>query len=350
MNRTTVDLGAVSLSGTWKSHGATILAFVLLLWLLGPSAFVLKAQDAEDPLLNIGVPPLSLTIPVESGYINAGNGQLTIEVPMASLPQRAGKQLALRFDVGGPVWSVVNTGWGPNPPSFDILHSTPSYGWGTWGGGDKLGTICRLDGVEEWDTFGGFFYNVDGTSHPFSLNTTMVNTVSACGLHGTDVPSADGLALDGSGYHMYVVNYTEVSAVYAPDGTLVYSEYPAYPNYYNEDSNGNQTNWYKYDPSFDIGGRPPVTETTSGSTTTYAVSNSKGGTSTYTVTSATINVNSDFQATTTNTGTDYTGTTQVTQSIQLPDLTSYTFKYDCDSTINSSVWARRAVKVRITVI
>src|SRR6266481_6279356 len=74
--------------------------WVLLLavaWLLGPSATLLRSQTY---LQSAGSPTFSTRIPVENGFIDASNGRLHLEIPMASYPQRAGRQynVALMYD------------------------------------------------------------------------------------------------------------------------------------------------------------------------------------------------------------------------------------------------------------
>jgi RHS repeat-associated protein len=344
-------IGLKKLLWTRTSHHQIAgFGLALLVYFLGPTQPLRAQQQDEDPLLNIGIPSLSMTIPVPSGYVNAGNVQLTIEIPLlGAFPQRSAQPVATRLEVRGVSWFLTNTnlwmpgsGGGANSDS-SLLRTSPGFGIGGWGGGDLRGTICRLDGVEEWDTYGGFTYaDNGGMVHAFPITTTMVNTTSQCRFTHADVPTADGLALDGSGFHIYVVNYTVVSAVYAPDGTLVYSctsYVGCNPQYSRKDSNGNELNLQVTPQLTDTAGRTILSETYNGSTTTDAVLNSKGATSLYSSLFTTINVKSNFKATTANTGADSSGSSSVLQSVQLPDGTKYTFQYDCDSTKGNPVCA-----------
>jgi RHS repeat-associated protein len=100
-----------------------------------------------------------------------------------------------------------------------------------------------------------------------------------------------------------------------------------------EDSNGNYAPWGAGDT---LGRSLPTSVFNcngNSNQTCYAVPNSQGGTSTYTVTTATINVNTAFGQSGV---TEFSGTMGVVSSIALPDGTSYTFKFDCDSTLNSA--------------
>lgn len=91
--------------------------------------------------------------------------------------------------------------------------------------------------------------------------------------------------MDSSGFHMYVTNYTSAT-IFAKDGTQVYPSYKdTNGNFFTSDGNGNV---------IDTLNRTPVTKTVNGSSTYYDVLNSQGSTSRYTVTTATVNVNTNF--------------------------------------------------------
>jgi RHS repeat-associated protein len=120
---------------------------------------------------------------------------------------------------------------------------------------------------------------------------------------------------------MSVTSYTS-AVVYASDGTIVSQSV--------EDTNGNY-----FSPARDTLGRSVLSTVTNGNTTTYTLLTPQGaGAGTYTVTTQTVNVQSNFgQSGLVECTTSCTVT--VVQSIQFPDTTSYSFKYDCDSTTNA---------------
>ncbi|MFY9531631.1 MAG: RHS repeat-associated core domain-containing protein [Candidatus Acidiferrales bacterium] len=124
---------------------------------------------------------------------------------------------------------------------------------------------------------------------------------------------------------MSVTNYTS-AVIYAPDGT------EAFPTH--QDTNGNS--YSTTAPNFDIVdqlGRTPVTTVTNcnghSNQVCYNVLNSQGSTSTYTVTTESIAVSTNFGQ---SGATEYSGNITAVQSIQLPDGTSYQFGYDSGST------------------
>ena len=84
---------------------------------------------------------------------------------------------------------------------------------------------------------------------------------------------------------MYVTNFT-TATVFAKDGTQMFpSVKDTNGNFYTADGNGNIV---------DTLNRTPVTMTVNGNTISYAVLNSQGSTSAFTVTTETINVNTAF--------------------------------------------------------
>jgi hypothetical protein len=72
-------------------HMGLILA-VIIVALLGPIATEVRGQSY---LQNIGIPTFSQIVPVENGYINLSTGDLHLEIPLGSFPQRGGRQLVL---------------------------------------------------------------------------------------------------------------------------------------------------------------------------------------------------------------------------------------------------------------
>jgi RHS repeat-associated protein len=184
---------------------------------------------------------------------------------------------------------------------------------------------CSADSIEYWDTFGSFTWtDPNGTVHAFPIKTVEGYNTSCGNFTNKNQPSGDALALDSSGYHMYVTNFTSV-AVYSPDGTQAYTDryigtknpIDTNGNYFLQDSNSNVS---------DTLGRTLVTTTSSGSTITFTVKTARG-TSTFTATVASINVNTNFHALD-SLDFDVSGSINVISAINLPDGTSYTFGYD----------------------
>jgi RHS repeat-associated protein len=344
-----VHLGANPVN-TSRMHLTFCLLFTASLsWALGPRAADVRGQSVDN-LRSIGIPELSAQLPVEMGYINAGNGNLHLEIPLGTFAHRSGKQIRLAFTYDSSIWNSTWAGccaWTPfNVPPTGVKGTDQFEGWRLFISSDigkldynaRTGRYCRAGGVDEYDYFEGWNWtDPGGTTHAFHMHTVGgYNTgppPSGCGDYSNQTqPNADALAMDGSGYHMYVTGITNAT-VYAPDGTVVYSAWPSYTG--TRDSNGNFTGYSTQGYSaVDNLGRSLISRTANGNTLTYSVMNGTGGTSTYIVTKEDINVSTNFGS---NTGTEYPSGTMpptitVIQSIQLPDGTKYIFGYDSGTT------------------
>src|ERR1700756_2096883 len=82
-----------------------ILVLLTLVWLLDPLAARLEAQTY---LQNVGVPAFATNIPVENGFVNAANGNLHLEIPLGTFPQRGGSvsRVVLMYD--SAIWLSTN--------------------------------------------------------------------------------------------------------------------------------------------------------------------------------------------------------------------------------------------------
>jgi hypothetical protein len=104
---------------------------VLVLGLFGASV----TAKAQSYLQNVGVPPFTTKLPVENGFINAANGNLHLEIPLGSFPQRGGPpdKIVLMYDSG--FWSKVSdccdyySSWQPINPSNPNNYAPI---WGGW--------------------------------------------------------------------------------------------------------------------------------------------------------------------------------------------------------------------------
>jgi len=297
------------------------LQVVFVLGLFGASV----TAKAQTYLQNVGVPPFTTKLPVENGFINAANGNLHLEIPLGSFPQRGGPpdKIVLMYD--SAFWSYKANGYwqstnisDPNPyapvwggwrivTSRDPGHTTYSeYDYGN----------CRYASDYTYARYSPWYYVApDGTQHTFPVTTLMPFYPGHCGNSGT--PTAAGYANDGSGFYISITNYTN-AIVYAPDGTSLVGN--------SKDTNGNYAsyNW------IDTLGRTLLTQTNSAGVYTLQVPNSLGGQSTYTVRTGSIYVCTNF-------GQQYVGewcnptnpfTITVVNEVDLPDGTKYTFTYD----------------------
>ena len=297
-----------------------LLFFAAIAWLFGPMVVRVNAQ--LNYLQVLGNTDPGARVPVENGYVDAATGNLHLEVPLGSFPQRGLPTLTAKLIYDSRIWQSVYGVW----QATNVANSQGGWRFIMTGGPGSVSysTYPWNDGQGHYGTTYAYFTWTapDSTIHPFPFKTWTATV-------GTPSPSADGVSTDASGYHMWVTNWTS-AVVYAPDGRQVYpSEKDSNGNYFGVDAQGNLT---------DTVDRTPVKVRScgnSGNSTCYDVQNSEttGTVSTYTVTTATIHVKTNFGQ-----GTDCTTscpTITVIQSIQLPDSSKYSFQYDCDKAADS---------------
>ena len=308
---------------------ATVLLFV---W------FVLAAEqqlDAQSYVYATGIPSFSTQIPIENGVINVNNGEIHIEIPLATHAQRGRLQLNESLVYDSRIWQIVNNGGTyqfqptnvPDSMGGWRLSSTaptaPTYSsyidrYGSCGSGQE-----QLPTEEQFSNFA--WTDPQGTNHAFATGFYQELPIP-CDTNQQPAGGA-GYALDGSGYYM--------TMTYDPDtlgvDTVVYDRqgnqvYPALQdpngNYMSTDGNGNLV---------DTLGRTPVLTSTNGNQIYYDVLSNGGARLRYTVTTETINYSTAFFQPDV---LDNYGSFTAIQSIQLPDGSSYSFTYDSYGELN----------------
>ena len=317
----------------------------LLLCLLPLVSFLfsssLHAQVSQSYLNDTGSPPYGVLIPVENGYIDVSNGNLHLEFPLATYPQRGALQLDERLVYDSRIWMFTPYGsngsyhWWPfNVPSSGSMsggwrfvqgNEVGSAGEGitqsfynscSWGD-DNQGTDEIDKGEVSWVDPSGVGHTFSGVYQQEYNSCTNTYTQSIQG----------GYATDGSGY-TDADDGTGNPIITDNNGTQVYpSIVDRYGNHWSTDSSGNFT---------DDTGRIPIM-VSSGYTgyetfTYYDVLAPNGPLSNngtrvrYIVTSSPISVTTSFGQQ--DTYEDVAGTIWPVTSIQLPDGSQYSFTYD----------------------
>lgn len=298
-----------------------------VVWVFCAVAFLVVSLDAaaQSYLTQVGNPTFATPLAVEMGYYDASTGDLHLEVPLGSWPQRGGHTFSASLVYDSRIWTINNHTWSetniPNSYAGWRLQTTPALGGRT--SYSHLVANCPNGDPGQRYTYNQNFTWTDpyGTVRSFPIYTQQDTTVC----NGGDIPSDQEYANDSSGYLMSVTNFTTISAVYAPDGSQVYPGFKdSNGNYFSSDANGN---------IIDTLGRTLVKVTTNCNGNSdqicYDVLNSQfngsTGTSRYTVTTEAISVSTAFGQSGV---TEWSGAITVWQSIQLPDGTAYQFTYD----------------------
>src|SRR5712691_371028 len=318
---------------------------------VGPLVTKLSAQNY---LTSTGSPSFAAPYPAEMGTVDAASGNLHLEIPLGTFPQRATSAPLVpklvydshiwvpQFDVttNTEVWTILGLGEGISAPRT----------YGTWGLEVGNSSYLQLvsdqykqsNGVVTFCESDYLLWDTTGTQHYFAL---VNSNPAAC-------PFGDGTAYaaDSSGYYLVRSGCATspcTISTFAPDGTLVFNYWegyaqgvnPNYPYMVVEDSNGN----YLYSNNAietDTVGRAIGTTNIFSSAATYPLAefNSQDtttGTSNYSVTTSIIPVKTNFQQAGITECTS-SCTAEVIQSILLADNLKYTFLYDCDSTTGNS--------------
>jgi RHS repeat-associated protein len=283
------------------------------------------AAGAQDYLMQTGNPAFSVTQPVQNGYVNLANGNLHIEIPLAEAPQRGSLPFAAKMVYDSRIWQIVRIGgslvWKPTniPNSISGWRFATTADPGIVAFDSTQVTPSCIQGNFTVNNISFFWTSPDGTRRYFPIVTQQD---PGC---PDDISSSDAYALDSSGFHMFVTDYTNVT-IYAKDGTQVYPTVKdTNGNFFSTDANGNV---------IDTLGRSLVRKSVSGSTTFYDVLNSQGTTSRITVTTRQIPVRTLFSQPGVSEDTE---TITVVDNISLPSGDSYgPFGYDAEVIVDPS--------------
>jgi len=290
------------------------LRFCLLFTIAGCA---LSAHAQTYYLEQEAYPTFTAQFPVELGFINLANGNLHLEIPIASFPQRGKESFVGKIVYDSRFWSVQLDANG-RPYWTPYIGNSGSGGWRfvTTGNPGTNGFTTQwryCDGLHHKTrtTYSGFYWrDADNTLHNFDKSLTLVQ--DQC-VPANNVSAGSGYATDMSGYLIQVSNYFTM-VVLAKDGTQVYpTVQDRNGNFYSSDGNGN---W------IDTMGRTPFLVSNVNGNIDYL--NTQGGRSRATETLTTVSVATHFGAN----GGDYSGLLWLPQSLALPDGSSYSFAYD----------------------
>jgi RHS repeat-associated protein len=314
------------------------LRFFSLIYLALASTAALS-QNSQGYLNDIGGTPYGVNIPVENGFINVSNGNLHLEFPLATHPQRGALRLSEKLVYDSRIWMFSPFGshgsyhWWP----YNVNAAGGSNTSGGWRfvKGNEIGSIsyqfvssqtsiCNPDDNQQVSDYVEQILWIDpnGTTHPFSAYINYHNDQCANFSSQTLNP---GPAADGSGYSASD-DGSGNPVITDSSGSQVYPQViDRYGNFWSTDGNGNLV---------DDTGRTPVIATQNGNVTYYDVLapngpiNNNGTRVRYAVTSASVPVATDFQQSNVYEWNPSVQYLTPVQSISLPDGSQYTFSYD----------------------
>lgn len=299
---------------------------------------------AQDYVYATGSPNFGVNYPIPSGFVNVTNGNAHASIPLGTFNQRGNLppiKISLEYD--SRIWQITDNGgysWQP----VNVPNSMAGWRLTT---GLEQGSVaysqlpvstqvsCAYDytiGVDSYTYTDFSWTDGQGTKHVFdgSITESYQNFPPPSQCYeatwtnpGPGAGSANiGYAIDSSGYFLHVDNYTQMT-VYDSSGNEVYPIH--------QDANGNTVSMDTNGTITDSMGRTLLTTTNNGSSITYNVLKTGGGTKAYTVYTEPISINTSFQQSAVS---EYSGTLTGVQSVGLPDGSSYSFTYDSGTSGN----------------
>jgi RHS repeat-associated protein len=208
-----------------------------LICFVGPFGGLLHAQDYST---STGTPSFSLPYPVEMGIVDAATGNLHLEIPFGSFPQRGLGTVNVKLVYDSHIWKPQPSGsslaWvavadGFYDQGWRIVTTTP------WLGSSPQ--VCTFDQEVHEPNGAGHFFHVNLGNGSIVYPNGFTYPESQCSVTST----VTSYATDSSGYKLVVATNSTTSAMtfqlYAPDGTR---EDLTFTNVYPSatlDSNGN---------------------------------------------------------------------------------------------------------------
>jgi len=299
------------------------------------------AMLGQNYVYQTGSPAFSTQIPIEHGFIDVNNGDVHLEFPIATPPQRGGIIGAnARIVYDSRIWKIVQNG---SSYSWQPTNAGPMGGWTILTGGETgSGITYSMDGASSSNVTcptgnsGGYDFGTDtqitydnfvwtdpvGTSHTFSFD--YLNNTTTCPTSGTSAPvHQGGWAADSSGLFMLATGITgsapQSFTIKDKNGTQVYPVI--------QDRNGNALTLDSNGNTIDTVGRTPVLVTHNGNQTYLDVLTTANNSARarYTITTEQVNYQTGF---TEQDVPEASGGFTTIQSIQLPDGSQYQFTYD----------------------
>lgn len=292
-------------------------ALLILCFLIVQSAF---AQGT-------GYPPYGTFQNGKFDNMNLANLNAVFSIPIMGMPGRGlGTGFAIGYNTwiwrGGPNWTPTSGfGWSysSSVPALTFTQDT---------------VFCEIS-EETAIRYSNFGVNLpDGTFHFFG-SIEVYDIATDCGFD--PVLSTSGLAGDGSGWYLDVVNMYPVA--HSPSGHKVTPVWGIL-----KDSNGNYTNHLTDGQIIDTANRTVLAIVSSTNYVEYRVKDVNGGTQTFTLNLGTYNIKTNFACPS---GIEYTlSNWKLPSSLVLPNGQQYTFTYE--ATPGWSGWITARLK-RVTL-
>src|SRR5438045_2599520 len=91
--------------------------------------YTVNSAYAQSYIDGTGVPTFTTSQPVELGFVNVANGNLHMELPISSHPQRGALALSEKIVYDSRIWKVVTTGNGSTKQWQAVDVPNSQAGW-----------------------------------------------------------------------------------------------------------------------------------------------------------------------------------------------------------------------------
>lgn len=177
----------------WQRYCVPLLHIAAALCLSG---LVGGLASAQNYLNAIGQTTYTAPEPADSGFVETANGNLHLEIPLGTFPQRGtGQPVTLRMVYDSNIWFLNPNYGGP------VWQPTNVPGTGTGGGwrlipGDVVQSYSWVYGDTNGCSHKNFSWtDAKGATHYFPITTTGPPSYWC----SVDVPNGDALATDSTG-------------------------------------------------------------------------------------------------------------------------------------------------------
>ena len=200
----------------------TVVALIAVALCL-PLARSLHAQTEVDALVN--APAGTPEIPIRNGYVNLNSGNLHLDIPLLSVPERGAAPSNLTLSYDSTFWQetpIVN--YSPNRSPWTLRANNGLPAAGSASPEDVRYQSCGSGLYGEIEYYTNWtFTDSAGNYHVFSPGTTTTDNCENSAYqkvypNGVGAQTASGAATDGSGYFIAIAN-GDTPTLFAPDGS-----------------------------------------------------------------------------------------------------------------------------------
>lgn len=238
----------------------------LILFIIASYKRLGEAQVTTNVSSLIGTPPHARTLPVRFGQIDLDSGEMHLEIPLYSVPERGlqPNTVSLAYEsffwhstsdfgstyTGSTALYPTGTGWSIGGSGGETFGVTPEQSQVSPCSSQRSGDSGTITTINRWSGA-----DTHGTLHEFNLFAVQNTcTLSTGGPDTATVPQSQGglaYAIDGSGYRLTIASDGRTINLAAPDGAqgvvLTTGSGASYKEFTGDETpNGNLSGYFGY--------------------------------------------------------------------------------------------------------